>query len=440
MRTGRKHIALATAAIAAAAALLGGVLAAEPPAQRSPAPRPAAAAQLLQGFSPGDTAAYVDELVARVEANPRDAEGLTLLGLVYQQRARETGDPSFYPRSEVALERALRLLPRNDLALTGLAALAASRHRFANSLALARRARSLNPASAIVYGIEGDALVELGRYRAAFAAVDRMAALKPSLAAYARVAYARELLGRPRAAIAAMSRAVEAGSATAENAAWTQVELGNLYFGVGKPVQAARRYRLALARFPGYHRALAALARAEAALGRHERAIALYRQALAAVPQPEYAAALGDVLTAAHQRADARKAYGLVRVMQRLLKANGVRTELETAVFDLDHGRDLAGAGALSRARQVYAERPSIDAADTLAWALYRNGRCRAALPFSNHALRLGTKDALKLFHRGMIERCLGRQQAARADLRLALAVNPYFSLRWGPVARRLVG
>jgi tetratricopeptide (TPR) repeat protein len=439
MRTRRTAVALAAAGVAAAATFFGGVLAGEPRAQPAPTPRPeTAAGQLLQGFSPRDTAAYVDELVARVEANPEDAEGLTLLGLAYQQRARETGDPGFYPRSEAALERALRLVPDNDLALTGLAALAASRHRFAASLELARRARSLNPDAAVVHGIEGDALVELGRYGEAFAAFDRMAALKPSLAAYARIAYARELIGRPRAAIAAMTMAVDAGSANAENAAWTLVQLGKLYFDEGRPHRAARHYRAALARFPGYHHALAALARAEAARGLYGAAVALYRRALDTVPLPEYAAGLGETLAAAGRKREAREAYALVDVMQKLLEANGVRTELETAVFDLDRGRNLGAA--LARAREAYAVRRSIAAEDTLAWALYRNGRCRAALTLSNRALRLGTRDALKLFHRGMIDRCLGRRAEARADLRLALAINPYFSLRWAPVARRLAG
>jgi tetratricopeptide (TPR) repeat protein len=70
-----------------------------------------------------------------------------------------------------------------------------------------------------------------------------------------------------------------------------------------------------------------------------------------------------------------------------------------------------------------------------LAWALYRNGRCTEARTYSVRALRLGTRDALKLFHRGMIERCLGRPAEARTFFARALAVNPYFSLRWAPVA-----
>ena len=64
--------------------------------------------RLVAGFAPpGDTAAYVAELEQRVAADPADAQALMLLGLAYQQRARETGDPSYYPRSEEALARSL---------------------------------------------------------------------------------------------------------------------------------------------------------------------------------------------------------------------------------------------------------------------------------------------------------------------------------------------
>jgi hypothetical protein len=53
--------------------------------------------------------------------------------------------------------------------------------------------------------------------------------------------------------------------------------------------------------------------------------------------------------------------------------------------------------------------------------------------------MRLGTQDALKFFHRGMIERCLGHGADARAWFGRALALNPHFSLLWAPVARRYV-
>jgi tetratricopeptide (TPR) repeat protein len=431
----KASLVLAAVGVAAAAALFGGVLGGNRAEGTVSHADPAAAARLVGGFAPpGDTKAYVAELEHRVAANPRDAQGLVLLGLAYQQRARETGDPSYYPRSEEALQRSLALSPANDLALTGLAALAASRHRFEESRSLAEKAIVLNPRSAEAYGVLGDSLVELGRYREAFSRFDRMASLKPALASYSRVSYARELLGRPRASIAAMKLAVEAGAGTGEPAAWALVQLGNLYYDTGRLVSAERSYREALVRFPGYVHALAALGRVAAAHGRYEAAARLYGRAVAKLPLPQYEASLGDVLRLAGREPDAERAYAVVDATEKLLRANGVRTELETALFDLDHGRNAVDA--LSRARDAYRERKSIEGDDVVAWALYKNGRCGEALPHSRRALRLGTRDALKIFHRGMIELCVGRRAEGRKSLRLALRINPHFSLLYAPVAR----
>jgi hypothetical protein len=91
------------------------------------------------------------------------------------------------------------------------------------------------------------------------------------------------------------------------------------------------------------------------------------------------------------------------------------------------------------RAKLAYRDRKSIEAEDTVAWGYYKNGRCREALVHSRRALRLGTRDALKLFDRGMIERCLGHEEAGRAFLRRALGINPRFSLLYAPVARKVL-
>jgi tetratricopeptide (TPR) repeat protein len=426
-------VGISAVAVAAVALLFGGLLTGSK-AGRSEAVAPeAAAGRLIAGFSPGDTAAYAAQLERRLAADPGDVQSLVLLGLAYQQRVRETGDPSFYPRSGAALSRAAHLDPTNALAATGLAALAASRHRFEQARFLAERARRLAPDSADPLGVLGDALVELGRYRKAFAVFDRMAALRPNLASYSRVSYARELLGDPRGAIAAMRLAVGAGAGTVEPLAWTLVQLGNLYFENGRLGLAARAYREALAHFPGYVHAEAALGKVAAARGRYPEAIRRYQRAVERLPLPQYTGALGDVLRAAGREREAEEAFGAVDAIQRLLEANGVRTELETALFDLDHGR--RAADALGRARLAYAERRSIESEDVLAWALYVNGRCNEARAHSARALRLGTRDALKLFHRGMIERCLGERAAERSFLRRALAINPHFSLLYVPVA-----
>jgi tetratricopeptide (TPR) repeat protein len=430
----RRRLATAgtVAAIAATVLLFGGVSREGGAAQ----PTPVAAAQLTGDFAVrGAAASLVVSLEEQVRGRPRDAHALTSLGLAYQQRARETADAAYLARSEEALRRALALRPTDPITTGALAALALSRHEFRQALLLARRARALAPGSARPFGLLGDALVELGRYREAFVAFDRMAGLKPGLAAYARIAYARELLGNTRGAEAAFRLALDAASGQPEPLAWTHVQLGKLFWSVGRIGAAAREYRAALAVFPGYVYAYDSLAQVEAARGHLPHAIALERRAADAVPLPQFVGALGDLYRVAGDEPAARKQYALIGVIERLLRANGVRTDLETAFFDVDHGIRLPEALALARAS--YADRPSIDGDDILAWALARNGRCAEALHYSRRALRLGTLDATKFFHRGMIERCLGDAAEARRWFRRARDLNPHFSLLWAPVAQR---
>ena len=432
----RSRIALAAAAAvtAALALLLGGAL--REPLSASAGSSPQIGADRLQaGFSAGDTAGLVRRLQRELRANPDHVRSNALLGVAYQQRARETGDATYYTKSEGVLRRALAVTPDDLLATSALGSLALSRHRFREALRLGERARSLSPSTARSYGIIGDALAELGRYDAAFAAFDRMAALRPSLSSYARVAYARELLGRPRGAIAALELALDAAAAQPEPRAWTHVELGKLHWSVGNLPRARKHYRAALASFPGYVFALDALAHVEAARGRYGAATELARRAGETIALPQFVATLGDIYRVSGRNRLARRQYALVGAIERLLTANGVKTELETAAFNVDHGLRLRRSLAL--ARRAHAERPSIEADDTLAWALARNGRCREALHYSRRALRLGTLDAQKFFHRGMVERCLGREQAARGWFARALRLNPNFSLLWAPVARR---
>jgi tetratricopeptide (TPR) repeat protein len=231
-----------------------------------------------------------------------------------------------------------------------------------------------------------------------------------------------------------MKLALDAAIGQREALAWTRVQLGKLYWARGRRDAAAREYAAALAGFPGYVYALDALAQVEAAHGHPVRAAQLEARAVATVPLPQFVTGLGDLYRATGRERLARRQYALVGAIERLLRANGVKTDLEAALFDVDHGFRLRHA--LDLARKARAARPSIDGDDVLAWALARNSRCGEALRFSKRALRLGTRDALKDFHRGMIERCLGHRSEGRRWLRRALDLNPHFSVRWAPVAR----
>jgi len=233
-----------------------------------------------------------------------------------------------------------------------------------------------------------------------------------------------------------MSAAVDSAGGEPEPLAWARVQLGKLYWTMGRIGQAEHQYRLALDAFPNYVYALDALAQVRAARGHVAGALRLERRAVSRIPLPQFVSTLGDLYRIAGNRTAAAREYALMDAIRRLLAANGVRTDLEIALFRVDHGINLRSSLALARSAQL--ERPSIDGDDVLAWALERNGRCAEALPHSNHALRLGTLDALKFFHRGMIERCLGHAAEARSWFRRAIALNPHFSLLWAPTARRL--
>jgi tetratricopeptide (TPR) repeat protein len=436
MRRTRLLVAAATAVTAALVALLGGVLReVGPTASGAAGPAPVSTERAFSGFALGDTAGTVARLEETVAGDEADGASLALLGLAYLQRARETADASYYPRAQSALGRAARLDRRDPVAVTGLASLAAGRHRFRESLRLARRSVSLAPDTARGYGILGDSLVELGRYEEAFRAFERMVELKPSLSGYARIAYARELLGRPRQALEAMELALESSGNMPEPTAWTLVEIGKLHFSLGELASARQAFRAALAVVPGYPFALEGLAKAEAVRGHTAAAVRLASRAVEAVPLPQFVATLADLYAVRGERAHAREQIQLIAVIERLQAANGVNSDLELALFRIDHGIRLRET--LELARKAQAARPSVHGDDVLAWALARNGRCEEALAHSKRSLRLGTRDASFFFHRGMIERCLGRNTDSRRWFRLALDTNPHFSLLWSPTARR---
>jgi tetratricopeptide (TPR) repeat protein len=422
----------ALAVALALASLVGGVLA--EPSSSLPAVAPGA---LQDGAPPGPGGSKViGDLEAAVQAAP-DPKALTQLGFAYQQRWRETADASFLPRSETALGRALRLDPRNGNAVLGLGSVALIRHEFRVALAYGRRTQRLLVGSGRPQGVIGDALVELGRYDEAFRAFELMVTRLPGLASYARVAYARELTGDPGGARAAMRLALAAAAGQPEATAWAHVELAKLDLVRGRVTAAAGGAHRALRAFPGYPAARITLARAEAARGRLERAIGEAQRAAEAVPTVESVALLADLLDRAGRRAEARRQRETVAILQKLLGANGVQVDLESAVYRADYRiRPAETVGLARRARQA---RPSIYGDDALAWALARAGRCAEALRYAERALRLGTQDPLLYFHRGYAEGCAGNRAAMRAWYTRALALSNAFSVRWAPVARAAI-
>jgi tetratricopeptide (TPR) repeat protein len=417
--------------VAGAVVFIRGIDAVDPAARTA-----SSSALLLPAANPDSLEGAIASLQHRLREIPDDWRGLAQLGLAYVAQARVTADPSWYPKAEGVLRRSARLHPDENVdAALGIGALDLARHDFAAALQQGRLASELNPYSADAYGVIGDALLELGRYDRAFEAFQTMVDTRPDLASYARVAYARELLGHVSGAERAMRMAFDAAG-TPSDSAWTAYQLGELAFGAGDVAVARGWYVRGLELDPAYVPNLAGLAKVAWARDDDELAIARFREVVDRYPSAEFVGALADLYRATRRPALADRQEAVVAAMHDLATANGVNVDLELALFDADHGDP---EGALAAARAEWARRRSVHVADAYGWALFANGRYRRASMFAERALALGTRNALFLFHAGMIRLELGDEAGARRYLSRALATNPNFSILHADDAARIL-
>ena len=426
-----KPVALKLGAPVLAFLIALGVLALANRSSSPPAAGDAAAAFDIRGGE--DTAGRIADLQRALAASPDNAELNTEIGDAYYQRSRETGDPSYYARADRAYSAALALAPDDPDALTGAATIALARHDFHGGLALAQRAHRAAPGLLRPYPAIVDGQIELGRYAAAAHSLQRFVSLKPSLAAYARVSYFRELHGDLDGAVQAMRLAV-AGGGGGEALAYVQTLLGRLELDRGRIGAAELDFRRALADAPDYPAGLAGLARVNAAQGRLGSAIARYRDVVERLPLPEYAIALGETELAAGRHAAAQRDLALVEVERRLYESAGVDVGVELALYEADHGDSQR---AVELARRSWHKAPSVRAADAYSWALHSAGRDAAAARMSAEAMRLGSRDPSFLYHAGTIAAAAGETAKARELLGTLVAQSPRFSPLYGPRARR---
>jgi tetratricopeptide (TPR) repeat protein len=404
------------------------------PSPGSPSPSPSGVA--LAGPETSPTEQSIERLQAALAADPSREEAWLELGVALLQRVRETADPSLYPKADEALHRALTLDPRDPLALVGIGTLQLARHQFADALVSGHAALAIVPSLPTAIGVVVDALNELGRYDDALREAQRMVNTRPDLASFARVSYVRELRGDLKGALTAMEAALQAGGGAAENNAYIEIQVGNLLVLNGHRAEAREAYAQALELYPDFPAALAAQGRLAVGDGDLTTAIDRFRHAAAIVPLPEYVIALGEAQEAAGDSRGAQDSYALARAETTLFKANGVVVDLELALFEADHGDP---ATALQLARAAYTERPTIKAADALAWAEYKNGNVAEARRRSKEALRLGTLDPVLRYHAGVIAAAAHQVDEARNDLRRALALDPGWSATAAEAAKALL-
>ena len=364
---------------------------------------------------------------------PDNAPLWAQLGAAYVEKARITGDPSYYGQAQGALDRSMEITPDgNGEALIGLGQLANARHDFAAAREFGERALALRPFTPEVHGVLADAYTQLGDADAATAAVQSMLDVRPGLAAFTRASYDFELHGRIEDARFALDRALQA-SVSPDDVAFCRYYLGELAWNAGDVEGAAAHYAAGLVADPRNLALAQGNAKIAWAQGRTEDALAAYAELTTRVPLPQYLLEYGELLEAAGWIEQAQAQYEVLAVQQSLYATSGSIDGQFASLVAADHGDP---AEALRLAEAEWARHQSIFSADALAWALHVNGRDAEALPYAERAASLGWRNASYSYHRGMILAALGRGDEAVSALGEAMATNPNFHPLHAPQAR----
>jgi tetratricopeptide (TPR) repeat protein len=392
---------------------------------------PMCAAIALAGALPlcaGQTLSPAQQQLAwaakHVQAHPDDPQPHVDLGWALARRARETGDPSYYDRSQQEASRALRLAPGSFEARKLEVWLLLGKHEFHRALEAAKVLHQQAPDDVMVYGFLADANAALGDYKAAEGAVQWMLDMRPGhLSGLTRAAYLREVFGDISGAIELYTAAFNRISPMeVEDRAWILSQVGHLYVTNGRPAEAGQALEQALALVPGYHYALGHLAQVRLAEKRPADAVTLLRQLCDIAPHAENVYALAEALRAAGD-GEAQIAYAEFekKALAESMTRDNANRELVFYYVD----RRAWGAEARRIVGMERSARHDIHTLDAAAWALSAAGEHQTARAEIEKALAVGIRDAVMLYHAGVIASRLQDVPAARRFLSQSLEVNP---------------
>jgi tetratricopeptide (TPR) repeat protein len=356
-----------------------------------------------------------------------------LLGRAWVWKARESSDPGYYLNANACADVALGLSPKSGLGLGLRALVLLNDHKFTEARNLAQSTVDADPADPMAWGNLSDALLELGDLERAERAAQTMMDLKPSLPAYTRASHFQWLRGDARSALESARLAIDAGGdpENAEPRAWALVHAATLFWHVGDYEGADAGFEQALRVMHDYPAALVGRGRVAMAHGDAPRAAELFRRAYERSPLVETAWLLGDALAAEGNAKASEEAFGRA-------EKDGIRSD-RRALSLMYSTRDAKPKEALRLAQEERATRGDPYTDDTLAWALYRNGRFDDARTAIDRARRYGTNDARLLFHQGAIYVAIGNVAEGRKLVARALELNPKFDRTAEVDARKLL-
>ena len=355
----------------------------------------------------------IDQEIHRYRAKLERAPGLypvrAQLGGAYLERARANGDWEDLSRAEEALLTSLKQQETEE-ALRWLAAVRLDQHRFDEAAELARRALDAWPRDGIARAVLGDALLARGEVEAALRAYTMRRGQEPdfySLSGHARCLFETGDVdgasAKLREALAGLAR--ERPTLLVRKArAWCHLMLGSYLFETGEAQAALREYEAALR----LHRSSVDIrehrAEWEVLHGDPKEAARRYEEIVHDTPRPDVLVAFGELLLRLGREQEGhRHLERAQRILRRRLAAGDVSVRRALALLLLDHGGDASEALRLARA-DLETRRDAL-AYDTLAWALFRNGRTDQARDAMRKALRHGTRRRVLGKHRAAMEK-----------------------------------
>ncbi|MGE3075196.1 MAG: tetratricopeptide repeat protein [Dehalococcoidia bacterium] len=378
-------------------------------------------------------AANIEFFETRVQET-HDSLSYNRLVSLYLGRLRLHGDTSDVVRAELAATKSLEVAPNAYSSVISMALVRLAQHDFEEVLTLAQLAQELRPNEPDALAIAGDANMALGRYDQAGRNYAEYLDKAPGFSAFSRKATYEEAIGAVDVAEQFWQAAIDSTRLDSPiDSAWARVQLGTLRAKNGDLKGAQSEFDLALKVFPGYTLADAGLAEVAAMRGDFDESLERFARVTASYPSPIFVAEYAEVAERAGETTVADQQAALMGALGQLFEANGIKNDLTLILFQADHGP--VDDALVASAKAAYEARPSLAAADTYAWVLYRAGGFDEAQAYANEALHLGTKEPLYLFHAGMIAKARGDSAAAREHLEAALELNPNFHPLHAPEA-----
>ncbi|CAN5561062.1 hypothetical protein BH11BAC2_BH11BAC2_03180 [soil metagenome] len=378
-----------------------------------------------------NTKKAIEGLEAELLRNPENKTTELKLAQAYLQEGRVTGDHSYYDALAYSLiQKVLKREPENFEALCCKATLEASAHQFTDALNTSQQAITINPYNAYIYGVLCDANVELGNYKQAIAAADKMSSIRPDIRSYSRVSYLREIHGDYTGAIDAMKLALSAGVPGLEQTEWTRVYLGRLYETIGQVKEAEKWYKESISIRPNYAPALAALGNLAQQNGQYKEALVFYQNAAKTMTDYSYHQKTGEIYMALGKSDLAKENYE--KALDVLIKHQHPTNEESGIGHNID--RELAQVfismkeyeKAYESSKYEYNRRPNnIDVCETYAWACFLKGSKQEAQYYILKSLRTNSSNPVLLWKASTILSANNHPLVAQSYMRKASSINP---------------